>query len=60
MTYLHKGEKHYENGENELAVENIKKAIELKNEEAVKWLEEYSKKQLSLDEKWYNSVQNLI
>jgi tetratricopeptide (TPR) repeat protein len=51
LTYLHKGEKHYENGENELAVENIKKAIELKNEEAVKWLEEYSKKQLSLDKK---------
>jgi tetratricopeptide (TPR) repeat protein len=43
LTYLYKGEQHYENGENELAFENIRKAAELKNEEAVKWLEEHSK-----------------
>ncbi|WP_026764442.1 tetratricopeptide repeat protein [Sediminibacterium salmoneum] len=44
MTYLYKGEQHYEKGENELAFENIRKAADLKNEEAIKWLEEHSKK----------------
>lgn len=43
LTYLYKGEQHFENGEKELAFENIRKAAELKNEEAVKWLEEHSK-----------------
>ncbi len=42
LTYLHKGEQHYESGENELAFENIRKAAELKNEEAIKWLEKHS------------------
>lgn len=41
LTYLYKGEFHYENGENELAYENIRKAAELKNEEAIKWLQEH-------------------
>lgn len=41
LTYLKKGEEHYDNGEIELAFENIKKAAELNNEEAIKWLEEH-------------------
>jgi tetratricopeptide (TPR) repeat protein len=47
LTYLYKGQQHYENGENELALENIRKAAELNNEEAVRWLEEHAKKKSS-------------
>lgn len=43
IVYFGKGEHHYNNGEIELAFESIKKAAELKNEEAVKWLEKHSK-----------------
>jgi tetratricopeptide (TPR) repeat protein len=43
LTYLTKGEEHHDKGESELALENIKKAAELKNNEAIKWLEQYSK-----------------
>lgn len=42
LTYLEKGEKHYENGEHEIGLEDIRKAAELKNDEAVEWLEAYA------------------
>lgn len=42
FTYLYKGEQHYENGEHEIGLQNIRKAAELKNDEAVEWLEVYA------------------
>lgn len=40
---LYKGEQHFENGEIELAFENINKAAKLENKEAIKWLEEHTR-----------------
>ncbi len=41
ISYLKIGERQFDKGEKQLALENIKKSAELKNEEAIKWLSEY-------------------
>ncbi|GEM_PF-5597136 len=41
ITYLTIGERQFDKGEKQLALENIKKSAELKNEEAIKWLAEH-------------------
>lgn len=43
LTYLHIGEQHYEKGDVQLAFENIRKAAELNNKEAIEWLNQHSK-----------------
>lgn len=41
ITYFTIGERQYDKGEKQLALENMKKSAELKNEEAIKWLTEH-------------------